>query len=262
MAWETSKRPESDVGDGILLHPLSARRLLEAWEQGQGRSAAELAGILLGCATPEQSRKVLAALPLGQRDRLLLHLRAATLGPTLHGRVSCPGCANNVLFSVDISDIEAGGAASPAAAMGRLAKEGYELQFRVLSADDLEVASRCASVGEAQTQLLHSCVLEARFQGQAIDAAELPDAVLQALCEELESRDPLAESALAVACNACGHEWHALLDIGAFFFSEVEDCADRLLRDVRDLARSFHWSEAEILAMSSLRRQRYLELMV
>ena len=36
--------------------------------------------------------------------------------------------------------------------------------------------------------------------------------------------------------------------------------ATRLLGEVHTLARAYHWREAEILAMSSRRRQAYLEL--
>jgi hypothetical protein len=61
-------------------------------------------------------------------------------------------------------------------------------------------------------------------------------------------------------CPSCGHVWQALLDIVDFLWKEVAAGAARLLDEVHTLARAYHWPEADILAMSSRRRQAYLEL--
>ena len=45
-----------------------------------------------------------------------------------------------------------------------------------------------------------------------------------------------------------------------YLWKEVLIEARRLLREVNALARTYHWREADILALSPRRRQAYLEL--
>ena len=49
-------------------------------------------------------------------------------------------------------------------------------------------------------------------------------------------------------------------DIAGFFWAELDAWARRLLREIHTLARFYGWSEAEILALSPLRRRCYLEM--
>ncbi len=76
----------------------------------------------------------------------------------------------------------------------------------------------------------------------------------------MAEQDPQAEILLDVACPACGHAWQTLLDIVDFVWREVSAGATRLLEEVHTLARAYHWREADILALSSRRRQAYLEM--
>jgi hypothetical protein len=65
---------------------------------------------------------------------------------------------------------------------------------------------------------------------------------------------------LDLRCPTCGHSWHALFDIVAFFWAELASQAKRLLREVHTLARAYGWREADIVSMSARRRQLYLEM--
>jgi hypothetical protein len=96
--------------------------------------------------------------------------------------------------------------------------------------------------------------------GEIIPSTELPPAVVQQLSAQLAEMDPQAEIILTPICPACGHSWQVLFDIVTFFWTELSGQARRLLQEVYRLARAYGWSEADILAMSPLRRQFYLEL--
>ena len=72
--------------------------------------------------------------------------------------------------------------------------------------------------------------------------------------------DPQAEIQLHLTCPACSRSWSVLFDIVSFFWSEICVQAKRLLREVHTLARVYGWREAEILSMSTARRQLYLEM--
>jgi hypothetical protein len=72
--------------------------------------------------------------------------------------------------------------------------------------------------------------------------------------------DPQAELLLDLNCPACQHTWQVLFDIVSFFWMELSVQAKRLMREVHLLARSYGWREADILSMSAMRRQFYLDL--
>jgi hypothetical protein len=74
--------------------------------------------------------------------------------------------------------------------------------------------------------------------------------------------DPMARIELQLTCPACEHQWGELFDIASYLWTELKDHAIRLLHDTHTLARAYGWSEAEILSMTSRRRQVYLDLVV
>jgi hypothetical protein len=108
--------------------------------------------------------------------------------------------------------------------------------------------------------LTQRCVQAASHEGRAVAVADLPDTIVAALAARMAECDPQAEVQLQVACPACGHAWQALFDIATFLWSKIVAQAGDLLRDIHTLARAYGWREADILSMSPMRRQYYLDL--
>jgi hypothetical protein len=240
---------------------LSAAKILEAWERGQGRSSVERALALLAAGLPSSRPADLAELSLGRRDLLLLRLRELTLGSTLKGYANCPRCGVTIDFSVLVDDVWFPAPRLAAGEQGErlTTADGWEVEFRLPNSRDLAAAAGCRGVEEARGLLLGRTIVAARHRGREVAAGELPPEVVAAVAERLEACDPQAETPLALACARCGHRWQLLLDIAAFLWSEVAALAERLLLDVHALARFYGWSEAEIIAMSAARREFYLE---
>ena len=88
---------------------------------------------------------------------------------------------------------------------------------------------------------------------------DLPPEVVRALSEAMAARDPQAEVRLRLVCPACGSDRIALLDVVTFLWTGIRTRAERLMREVSDLARAYGWSETDILSMSPARRRFYLE---
>ena len=88
----------------------------------------------------------------------------------------------------------------------------------------------------------------------------LPDDLAEELAAQIAALDPRARIELDLTCAACGHAWPAVFDIASFLWAEISAWAHRTLRDVHAIASAYGWHEADILAMSPLRRQCYLEL--
>ena len=138
--------------------------------------------------------------------------------------------------------------------------EGYHVRFRLPDSTDLEAASRCRDEAHAHQVLLSRVVLEVHRDGEPVDAAALSIAAIEALEVEIAERDPLAEILIDLRCPTCEHTWQSPLDVASALFMELSSRARQLLRDVHTIARHYHWSEADILALSAARRQAYLDL--
>jgi hypothetical protein len=121
----------------------------------------------------------------------------------------------------------------------------------VIAADNIQVA---------REMLLHRCVLGAECNGVTVVPTELSVEIRDEICRSMANADPAAEVLLDLRCPSCAHGWQVFFDIAAFFWTELTANAHRLLRDVDSLARTYHWREVDILAMTAERRQAYLEL--
>ena len=113
----------------------------------------------------------------------------------------------------------------------------------------------------ARSILIERCVLQARFEDSDVTASGLAEKVVDAISVEMAASDPQADIQLALECAGCGHRWKAPFDIVTFFWSEIGAWVKRILREVHILASAYGWPEADILAMSPLRREFYLEML-
>lgn len=213
---------------------------------------------LLALAWPQTSVDDWARVSIGERDRRLLQLRDELFGSKLEAIAICPKCAARLelVFSTrDLQTLEAETSTSPEPR--RLESGGYEVDYRLpTSADLLEVAN---NPSQARELLLERCI-DVRNDGVAIPAAELPGPLVKLLGEKMAQADPQAEVQLDLDCPACLHRWSTVFDILSYLWGEIEEWAERLLRDVHSLASAYGWSERDIIAMSARRRRLYLEM--
>jgi hypothetical protein len=234
---------------------LSASDLLTVWERAAHEAPLQQALALLSAACPDRDPAALADLSIGQRDALLLRLRAATFGPQLTGVVDCPACGEQIEIAVNAGELQSQAAAAAVA----VDADGYAVQLRLPNSHDV-IAASGLDLSSARAAILRRCVLSARCDGAAIDAGELPEAVLAIAEQRLADADPQADVRLRLACPACGQDATTVLDIVSFFWREIDAWACRLLREVHTLASAYGWTEETILALSPFRRQCYLQL--
>lgn len=230
--------------------------ILAVWETAHRYHPVDQALALLMTAEPGHSRDELASLPLGRRDARLLALRLATFGDTLNSRGTCPQCNEAVEFEIACSALH-----MPDAEVHQrtLDAGGYQLRMRPLTSFDLAAAAGAADVAEARRVLLQRCVVEARHNDVLVNADELPEAISAAVAQAALMADPQAELLFDLTCPACAHHWQATLDIAHILWREVDARAQRLLMEVHLLARAYSWREADILGMSPVRRNAYLQ---
>jgi uncharacterized protein (UPF0212 family) len=241
-----------------MMQKLSFQTIVQLWETGQRQHPLERMLTLLACALPGMPRSDLLNLSVGQRDAYLLALRERTFGSLFAGFAECPRCQERLECQFTVADIWYPG--RPQESPLHIQIEDYTLQVSLPTQADLLASAGSRSLEVARAQLLQRCVREVRHNGEAIAATTVPDAIVAAIGEQVLQRDPQAEVQLALQCPACEHSWSVLFDITTFLWAEISSQARRLLREVHILAMAYSWHEADILAMSAIRRQFYLEL--
>jgi hypothetical protein len=238
---------------------LTTADLLDAWERGLGQAPAHRALTLLCVACPGQTRDGLARLAVGRRDAHLVALRERALGGRMAGLVTCPGCGDEQQLEFDVADVlvppEADLDGELEAAVGE-----YRVRYRLPDSLDLAAMAGLAPRDRSWRALLLRCILGAARGDEAQSFEQLPEDVLAGVVDAMAQADPQADLVVALDCPACGRRWEAVFDIARFLWAELEAAAHRGLRDVHTLASAYGWREGEILALSPLRRQAYLEL--
>jgi hypothetical protein len=236
----------------------STSDLLAAWEAGLVRSPLERPLAILAAGTETEPPERLAELPVGRRDCELLSLRRALFGPQLESLTPCPSCGEQLELTVNVDELTVAADADPAETYTATA-DGCNVSFRLPTTADL-LSVHGGDLAAARLLLLERCVVAAEAAGEGVAPADLPDAVVATVSERMREADPQAEIELDLHCPGCAHRWREPLDIGSFLWAELDVWARRLLQDVAVLATAYGWTESDVVALSPMRRQAYLEL--
>ena len=243
---------------------LAGEELLRAWECSRELPEQQAVLALLELADPERPAREWARLPLGERDALLLELRAATLGRRMEGFAVCPACGAELEFAVDAREL-AEGLRTPAAP----AAQPKGIAARPANTLDLLASSAATSAEEARAILLARTACADGEETEAVKTAEgaerwlkaKPRRVAERLAKRFEQVNAAAEIRVELSCAACGGGSVIELDVARYFLREIGAAARRLMAEIHELARAYGWSEAAIAGMSGARRAAYLGML-
>lgn len=233
-----------------------ASTLLAAWERCLLQTDTERALTLLVMLDTELSETTLRSLPLGQRNGRLLALRERLFGARMASLAACPNCAETLELNLNVADLQL---PPPAEAPLLLVQDGFRIQLRLPDSRDLLHIQTLADVDAARRTLFARCCVEVLASGEPVIPETVPEVLIASAEALLAAADPQADIRLDLNCPSCRHAWLAAFDIAGYLWREIQTWAQRLFNDVHLLARAYGWSEADILAMSPLRRQCYLE---
>lgn len=192
-------------------------------------------------------------LGLAERDRLLIELRSRSLGSRIKGEVECPRCnsAEEVEFAAADLPIQ------PPAGNDPLVIDlpsGKVARLRQLAAGDHEQFAATSGLdGAAQMAL----AIDRALLSLEGDPCGLEDEDRKALEQALALSVP-QELRIDIDCHACGQRLSARFGACAFFLAELREHSKTLIDDVHILARTYHWSEADVLRLTLRRRLAYL----
>jgi hypothetical protein len=205
------------------------------------------------------SRERLLQLTVGDRERLLLAVSARLLGAEADLLTSCPGCGNLAEVPVRFADLISIEPMTPPDRIELASPAGgWIARCRPITGADLEKAARSGAHGVRD--LLVGCLLDLSDPaGQLRSPDSLPSECVADLADALAALDPAAECSAEIECPFCAGKIEALVD-GFTVMRTAFGGPQRLYEDVYHMARAYHWSEADILALPLRRRRHYLAI--
>ena len=215
---------------------MAASDILAAWESGAARRPLDRALTVLWIAGAANDAHP-ADLPLAERDRRLLTVRADTFGRMLPVLATCPECGAELEMELDSRRLA-----------DALRSTGDDAAPRPLTSRDL------AAIAELAPEDL-AAALRMRVADDGTDVADA-----EVLDRRIEDGARATELSTQTTCAACSAEWTETLDVLAHIWADVETTALALLGEVAEIATAYGWSEAEILSLSPERRSAYLSL--
>lgn len=252
--------------------------LLRAWESAGPAVPAARGAVLVREAGLAADLDAALNLPVDGLAGLVARLYAEQFGPAADAVLDCPACGASLDVAVPVGLVAAADDGATPEASDVTLPSGRRVRVRVPTTRDLLAVREENDVAAA---LLKRCVTEVRgasegrpwtdlSEGPGVDRASdgppgadapaLDDADTAAVDAALEDLAGAAAVVVRAACPECGTSVSAPVDVAAFLWDRVDREAPAVLADIADLAASFGWSEAEILALTPARRASYLGL--
>jgi len=263
------------------LRPLTGEDEAFLLEEGALSLAAKTTAILFRCLTRLGSldtitMEMVGSLSVGDREALLLNLRRLTLGDRMQCVLRCPELSCGEVMDLDLR------ASRFLLPPYNRSQECYEaaisedeelycVTFRLPNGAYQEAAAYLSQSDPeaAANMLLNRCIKQVTIKGGEGEVLMRKEDILidwqpsqrEQISMAMAEVDPQAEIRLNLSCPSCGHSFSAIFDTATFFFQEISRRINRLYEEVHWLAFYYHWSEAEIMGMTSKKRLMYLDFL-
>ncbi|WP_051820516.1 hypothetical protein [Streptomyces flavochromogenes] len=226
--------------------------LLRAWEQASSAPVAARSAVFVHLAGLSPDLDSALDLDVGACATLAAHAHAVAFGREVTGVVACQSCGELMDAQVSLPPAE-----DLTVAPAAREQDAVVGDFTVRPLTTRHLIAATADPDKARTVLLSCCVR--RSDGTPFDPSCLTaeeETLLDVAAERLTGQALLM---LRMQCPQCDRPVPAALDPGAVLWDQIDMAALRLMEDVAVLARAFGWSEADVLALPTSRRNAYLE---
>lgn len=207
-------------------------------------------------------------LSAGDRELLLLSLRRRMFGNAMPCLLQCPACDERMDLDLKVDDLIVQPRGEPQLQYDDVIEvdgERFRVTFHLPTGGDIEKAVREAPSNPARAarSLAENCI-DAVAEESALTGPgpeEWPESLVAEVAARVEGLDPQAEIKMQMTCPGCGHSFEQCMDTGGYLAQELAARQRVKYQEVHQLARAYHWSEADILRMGPRKRQLYLELL-
>lgn len=236
-----------------FVRPTGAQELLLA---GEAQPDLELAlRVARQLARPVSGEANWDELPLIDFDALFLRLRQELFGDSIRAEAVCPaaGCGKRIDAQFSVADYlehhrpQKPNDVVPGSEPGWWRLLGAE--FRSPAVADLRSVRGIAAPGRA-------------LASRCLRPPNLSAAVRRRVEAAMGLMAPSLSDDVRAVCPECGAAIELRFDPPTYVLQELRATAVGIHEEVHLLAATYHWSEAEILALPGGRRRRYVELIL
>ncbi|HET9701874.1 MAG TPA: hypothetical protein VFP70_13210 [Burkholderiales bacterium] len=193
---------------------------------------------------------------LDRRLRALADIARATFGNSLAWQARCPACREPMELELGLEPLLA--TTCEAGAVECAPRPDTRLSLRLPTGLDQQSWRNLAVPREELPLAMARSLVQGLDGGIPDPDWRMPEEWLDAVEAELAARDPLGMLEAGAQCPSCGTGSAMELDLEAVILDLLAREQRRVMEEVHRLARTYHWSEAEVLAIPPRRRAFYL----
>lgn len=229
--------------------------LLTVWEAASTVPACAVGAALLHRSGLVDEFADALDLTLATSAARIVGLYVEAFGDVVDAVVTCPACGETLEVALPLAPL---GRTPDVPATDDVAvpETDGRLVVRCPTNRDMLVA---ATSDDPTATLLARCVTDAG--GHPVDPASLDGPRRAAVDAATERLACAAAVELRSECPACGDEVSVDVDVPALVWQRIGVEVPVVLAEVAELSAAFGWSEADVLAMSRVRRDAYLSLL-
>lgn len=231
---------------------MNTNTILNIWDDCVNKDQIYRGVALASLALKENDTANLMEWSIEKRDTALFHIRKALFGTKFNNITHCPNCAQTMEWELSLPDLEIPILdGMPDNLKISIDTTDYNLFVRLPNSNDL--------LANDEMRIIENCILNPDdFPDQNIDK-KLPELV-QPINDQYDKNCHASNITYKLKCIDCSHEWQGVFDILTYLWKEIDQWAKSFLNQIYLLARTFGWSETEIINMSENRRNHYLNL--
>jgi hypothetical protein len=175
---------------------------------------------------------------------------------SLPAQCSAPACGESMELELDLADFNA---ADTAATFACQPDATNEVRVRLpTGADQIEWLNTAVDDADAlQRAMATRLVIDVNGRPVSPDW-HVPPAWIDAVAGALEQHDHSTDLELQTRCPGCDQAMTITFDLEARLLAQLHTQQRELMDQIHRLASAYHWTETEILALTSPRRRYYL----
>jgi len=189
------------------------------------------------------------SLAVADRDRVLVSVHQDLYGDHIATTLTCRGCGDRFDLDFRLDELVSHCEPEPADPQDEPWRIG-DLEFRPLTGEDELAVLGDQDPGEA---------LFRRVTADADAASGPPHQARPDVADALGRLAPPVAAPIGAACPECGAGQSVDFDIQGFLLARIMGDRLRLWRAVHQIAATYHWARADILALGRRERETYAE---